>query len=203
MGSDIVRKIYKLNPHNLFDGCLFFLRDQIKYSKDSTSRWSQQPIKNIVSSVANHNSYVCNDNTYKPNLTLDLNGVYVAPASYSLMGRRCGEDNYYLQSWELLGRKQNGKWVLLHSQSNNPFSFASTKNFTLRSIISFNAFKIAMTDKTKGGNGCLNIGHIEIFGIISNVPLILSVINKNKKIIENLITIIGICLMNTDSRITR
>ena len=104
-----------------------FLRGQITYSKDSTSRWSAQPIENIVSSIANHNSYVCNDYTYKPNLTLDLNGAYVAPASYSLMGRRGGDNDYYLQSWELKGRKQNGKWVFLHSQSNNPFSYASTK----------------------------------------------------------------------------
>ena len=200
MAVDVVKKIYKLNPHNLFDGCLYFLRNQIKYSKDSTSRWSSAPIENIVNSVANHNSYVCNDNTFKPNLTLDLNGAHVVPVSYSLMGRRGGDDDYYLKSWELKGRKQNGKWVLLHSQSNNPFSFASTKNFTLRSINSYNAFKIAMTDKTQGGNGCLNIGHIEIFGIISNVPIILSAAHKKNRSTENLIIIIGVCLMNTDTK---
>ena len=167
--------IKKTNPNDIYDGCLYYLKDQITFSKDESSRWSSDPIEKIVTSKVDHDAYICASSF--PNLTIDLNEKYVLPTSYSLMGRRSC-DCFFLQSWELKGRTKDNRWVLLHSQTKNPFSRYSIKNFTLSTKLSYSAFKISMTDKSYdgnyGGNLCLNIGHIEIFGIIYDTHIIYS-----------------------------
>ena len=178
--------IKKIDTSDIYNGCLYYLKDQINYIKDSTGSWGGDSINNIVSSKVEHNSYVCDDKGYT-NLTLDLNEKYIFPTSYSLMGRRSSTNNYYLKSWELKGRTKEGKWIKIHSQTNNPFSRASIKNFTLSSEKSFNAFKIGMTDKSKCCNWCINIGHIEIFGLISDRPVILSQNNRSMLVLKEVL----------------
>ena len=102
--------IKKTDTSDIYNGCLYYLKDQINYIKDDTGKWSTDPIENIVNSKVTHNSYVCDNNNGFTNLTLDLNKKYVLPTSYSLMGRR-NMNIYHLKSWELKGRTKKGKWI--------------------------------------------------------------------------------------------
>lgn len=77
--------IKKIDPSDIFNGCLYYLKDRISFKKEDSSTFSGN-IEDIVKNKGTHNSLVCNDNIGFTNITIDLNKKYVLPTSYSLMG---------------------------------------------------------------------------------------------------------------------
>ena len=87
------------------------------------------------------------------------------------MGRRDPKfPNDYLRSWAFFGRDETGVWNLLHTQSNQNFSYAEIRTYPLYVNRSFSAFKIQMIDTSTHNQWVLCLGQIEVFGDIYRRP---------------------------------
>ena len=177
--SPIDFTIGKLNSHNIYNGCFQelknYLTDELPEGQNWTSyefqSWKgNHGIKNLIG-----NSTVINEHNTPYNkppafFKIFFGNHYIQPFSYALMGRRI--PNYkgegILKSWDFFGLTKEGRWKLLDSHFDEPFSYAEERTFIINAKESFKGFMINMTETNNIGNWALCLGQIDVHGFIFN-----------------------------------
>ena len=168
--------VFKLNNSDLYDGLLSYIKKDVSFKYPKTSNLFDSPLDMIIGPQVQHNACVGNYNRAPSWLEISFGNRYIIPYYYSMQGRICTNyNNNYLKSWELEGKMKNGKWVKLHNQTNNPFSFGSFKTFPIESNVPIKSLRINMTDKETGGTWWICMGHFDVYGcVISSRELLMT-----------------------------
>ena len=165
-------RISKRDSSDIFNGCLSHIRDNITTGLPEGQNWYEgHDARYLIGTKTVYDVHGTPWSAPPAWFDIYINGYYIFPVAYSLMGRR--DSRYkanFLKGWELLGRNIQGKWKLLSNYSNKQFAFAEVRTYLIEANESFNAFKLNMTEADSSGTWALCPGQIEIFGDIYTFP---------------------------------
>ena len=162
--------VSRRDTSNIFSGCLAYLRDDLTAKlPEGENFYENLGIEYIVGTKEIYNAINVPYSKGPSFFEISFGNKYIFPTAYSLMGRRTPQwKNHYLKSWNFFGRDETNSWILLHSVSNDPFTFAENRTYQINQRRSFNGFKIEMIDANTDGQWALCLGQIEVFGDIYN-----------------------------------
>ena len=135
------------------------LTDQVSVTSSSVS--SGTPSDLIAGDSTAH--FFTNDiaNSW---VQFDVYDYTVIPTSYMICGSIYSNDDNRLQSWELLGKKENDEWVLLDKHNNEPFHSLEIKEFNISVLNKMKSFRLEVTGPSIDGGNRLCINQFDVFG---------------------------------------
>ena len=118
--------IFKVNNNDITDGLLALVKKDVRFKYSPNAALFNTPLDMIIGPQVQHDSCVGSFTDPPTWLEISFGNRYIIPSYYSMQGRiNANIDNYYLRTWELEGKTKSGKWIKLHNQTNNPFSYGS------------------------------------------------------------------------------
>ena len=153
---------------NIFGGCLAYLRDDLSAVLPEGQNLNFKiGIKGIIGSETQYNLHNTPYDKAPSFFEIYFGNRYIFPIAYSMMGRR--DPTYkvhFLKSWNFFGRDEAGVWNLLHTQTDQPFTFGENRTYPLSVKKRFNGFKIQMIDTSTDGGWIICLGQFDVFGDI-------------------------------------
>ena len=157
--------IFKVNNNDLADGLLALVKKDVKFKYSPNAGLYDTPLDMIIGPQVQHDS--CVGSFYNPPTWLEVSfgRRFIIPSYYSMQGRINSKINgHYLRTWELEGKTKSGKWIKLHNQTNNPFSYGSIKTFAIGSNVPIKSLRINMTGSDSYDKWWICMGHFDVYG---------------------------------------
>ena len=173
--------IFKVNNSDITDGLLSFVKNDLVFNYPTNAELFNTPLDMIFGPQVAHYSCLGSYDNPPTWLEITFGNRYIIPSYYSMQGRISQYDGYYLRTWILEGKTQNGKWIKLDAQENNPFSYGSFKTFPIGINIPIKSLKINMTGTDSYGKWWICMRHFDIYGCLISTREYLRTCKQNCK----------------------